>query len=201
MLGLVQRLAGRRPIQSLKPVKVWDEELDETIKKVVGEWAGRIDEGSRPHALSVLSGMHLWNDSLDASHTISQDIPNPVGSYWHAIMHRMEGDYWNSKYWYSRVGKHPVFTEQYDFVQELLAGENSGRVRAELESLVRTGQWDSCRFVDAVEKKIEKERDEAVIAVLERVQWYETALLLRFCFRAAGELTDMDLNDIESELV
>ncbi|TMV50202.1 hypothetical protein FE783_11635 [Paenibacillus mesophilus] len=201
MIDLVQRLAGRKPIQSLKPVTVWDAELDDTIKMVVGEWAERKEAGNHSHALSVLSGMHLWNDSLDASHTISQNLHTPSGSYWHAIMHRMEGDYWNSKYWYNRVGKHPVFSELSGYVKELLAEEKSGRVRAELEALVRTVEWDPNRFVDAVERQVEKERDEAVIAVLERVQWCETALLLRYCYRAAGEGADIDLNDIESELV
>jgi hypothetical protein len=37
-----------------------------------------------------------------------QSIETPSGSYWHAIMHRREGDFSNSKYWYRRVGQHPV---------------------------------------------------------------------------------------------
>jgi hypothetical protein len=41
---------------------------------------------------------------------------------------------------------------------------------------------------------MEKERDEAVVAVLEKIQWHETALLLRHCYRAAGALSDMNLD-------
>lgn len=56
----------------------------------------------------VLSGLWLYVDDLDRSHTLSQDIHTSTGSYWHAIMHRREGDFWNSKYWFRKVGDHPV---------------------------------------------------------------------------------------------
>jgi hypothetical protein len=30
------------------------------------------------------------------------------GAFWHGIMHRREPDAWNSKYWFRKVGRHPV---------------------------------------------------------------------------------------------
>jgi hypothetical protein len=39
---------------------------------------------------------------------VSQKIETPSGSYFHAIMHRMEGDFGNAKYWYARCQNHPV---------------------------------------------------------------------------------------------
>lgn len=52
----------------------------------------------------------LWLafDYLDESHALSQELHTPEGSFWHAIMHRREPDAWNSKYWWRRVGSHPV---------------------------------------------------------------------------------------------
>ena len=44
-------------------------------------------------AKAVLAGLWLWHDWLDESHTISQALPSPAGSFWHAIMHRREGDF------------------------------------------------------------------------------------------------------------
>jgi hypothetical protein len=61
-------------------------------------------------ARACLSGLWLRFDFLDESHTISQEIETPTGSFWHAIMHRREGDFGNSKYWWRRVGKHPALT-------------------------------------------------------------------------------------------
>lgn len=54
------------------------------------------------------AGLWLLHHYLDASHDISQTLKTPEGSWWHAIMHRMEGDYGNSKYWYRSVGDHPA---------------------------------------------------------------------------------------------
>ena len=67
-------------------------------------------------ARCALAGLHLLFGQLEASHAISQSIEAPVGSYWHAIMHRLEGDYGNSKYWYRRAATHPLMeklAEQY----------------------------------------------------------------------------------------
>ncbi len=56
-----------------------------------------------------VSGIWLLHNFLHPSHEISQGIHSREGSFWHAIMHRLEGDFWNSKYWYRKVGNHPTF--------------------------------------------------------------------------------------------
>ena len=55
------------------------------------------------------AGLWLYVDELDRSHTVSQGIDDATGSYWHGIMHRREGDFANSHYWFRKVGTHPVF--------------------------------------------------------------------------------------------
>lgn len=62
----------------------------------------------RDMALACLSGLWLLHDFLDESHQISQDLESTTGSYWHGVMHRREPDAWNSKYWFQKVGRHPV---------------------------------------------------------------------------------------------
>lgn len=62
----------------------------------------------RTFAEACLAGLWLYHDYLDESHRLSQEVATPDGSYWHAIMHRREPDAWNSKYWFRRIGTHPV---------------------------------------------------------------------------------------------
>src|SRR5438552_15672453 len=66
---------------------------------------------SRAFASACLAGLWLYHDFLDESHASSQDLDTAEGSYWHAILHRREPDYWNSKYWFRRCLRHPIFDE------------------------------------------------------------------------------------------
>ncbi len=57
----------------------------------------------------AFSGLLLWLGGWEQCHTTSQDVEGATGSYWHAIVHRMEPDFWNSDYWFRRVGAYPTF--------------------------------------------------------------------------------------------
>jgi hypothetical protein len=73
----------------------------------------RVDDFAPLDALAAkacLAGLWLYFDFLNESHSISQDLPDSHGAFWHAIMHRREPDAWNSKYWFRKVGRHPVLT-------------------------------------------------------------------------------------------
>ncbi|MBS1214473.1 MAG: hypothetical protein H6R26_3090, partial [Proteobacteria bacterium] len=75
----------------------------------------KIDDAFLPDAVvdpgmaqAALAGIWLYDDFLDESHRISQNIQTTTGSFWHGIVHRREPDSWNSKYWFERVGSHPI---------------------------------------------------------------------------------------------
>ena len=90
-------------------------------------------------AACCLAALWLYHDFLDESHTLSQDIDTTTGSYWHGIMHRREPDAGNAKYWFRRVGTHPVFA--------LLAAE----AKEHSPELLTSSDWDPFAFIDFCE--------------------------------------------------
>ena len=65
-------------------------------------------------ATACLAGLWLCYDFLDESHRLSQDGDDVSFRYWHGIMHRREPDYDNAKYWFRRVGEHPIFDRLFE---------------------------------------------------------------------------------------
>jgi hypothetical protein len=102
--NLKATLLARSPLPPLQPPSVYRPELTTQIRQL-------------KLAPLVEAGLHLWNDDLESAHTIAQENENPEGNYWHAILHRREGDFSNSLYWYRRVGSHPVLKEFADLTQ------------------------------------------------------------------------------------
>jgi hypothetical protein len=132
-------------------------------------------------AAAVLSGLWLWHDFLDESHTLSQGIQTPSGSFWHAIMHRREGDFSNAKYWYARCAAHPVLASlaiKADDVLKPFPADKS------LLRLTAHG-WNANGFVDLVEAVHDRPDDprHRVAVLLQQLEW---RTLLDFCTAAAA---------------
>jgi hypothetical protein len=95
-------------------------------------------------AAACLAGLWLRFDFLDESHTLSQQIETPEGSAWHAIMHRREGDFGNSKYWWRRVGKHPALIgDPFAFVDEVEEAAKRGKGNPAALRDRQQSEWES----------------------------------------------------------
>ena len=57
------------------------------------------------------AALWLYIDELDRSHKVSQGVEDATGSFWHGIMHRREGDFSNSHFWFDKVGEHPAILQ------------------------------------------------------------------------------------------
>jgi hypothetical protein len=91
-------LLSRSPLPPLRPGAAFEESLAAAIDTL------------RVRILTK-AALHLLNDDLERCHRIAQEHENPLGNYLHAVLHRREGDFENSLYWYNRVGGYPVLDQ------------------------------------------------------------------------------------------
>lgn len=132
----------------------------------------------REMARACLAGLWLYHDFLDESHRISQSLHGREGSYWHGIMHRREGDYANAKYWFRRVGPHPIH-EALSLGARALARD----AKAGGASVGASGAWDAAAFVDLCAAACAGQSDAADLC--QRIQEREWQLLFDYCYRRA----------------
>lgn len=173
--AIVSRLNSHTP--SLYPEDIWQPSLSAAI----GDWNEPAADAEMQAACRA--GLLLWNDDLDASHRVAQDIETPTGSFWHAIMHRREGDGGNSKYWWARTGRHPAFAGVRDAVLETLSAHGNGEAVAFRRALEQAGTWTPEVFVDCCEAWKKSGGDDAW---LRAVQLAEMRALLDWCHAATN---------------
>lgn len=177
---LVAALRSRPEPPSLGPARTWNSDLKISRQRARALLAP-CDVRDAEFANAVKSGLLLWNDQLDASHTISQDIHNKTGSYWHGIMHRREPDYGNAKYWMRRVDAHPIFPDLREAAIELAdAAEQTPDVMRIRQAIACRPDWDSFAMVDYCEAANRGRVDAESVALLRRVQLAEIELLLAY---------------------
>lgn len=132
-------------------------------------------------AQALLAGLLLWHDLLDESHKISQFIEgeghDTNGDYWHAIMHRREPDFGNAKYWFRRVGPHPIHPDLADHARRNLSA-------TPFEQIGYNDKWSPTAFVDACQSA-SRSADEATDLALRQCQADEILLLLLHTCRSA----------------
>lgn len=140
----------------------------------------------RAAASACLAGLWLYHDFLDESHALSQELASVEGSYWHGIMHRREPDYGNAKYWFRRVGPHPI-GQPLAAAARQLAAENA--LDEASRFLAQQSAWHQDAFVDLCEAAARGQSNAA--GLCRQIQQREWFLLFDHCWRrACGESGD-----------
>jgi hypothetical protein len=171
-LDQFRKLIATTELPELGPQRRGGTRAEAELERALTEFfrANNISSGIQP---LLRSAALLWHDHLDASHTISQSIETPEGSWLHGIMHRREPDYGNAKYWFRRVGQHAAFPKLANHVTELLGGDDlAGR-------LIQNDEWLPFAFVDECERAA---RNPQRSRLLREIQAAEFAVLLEHIF-------------------
>lgn len=123
-------------------------------------------------AICHRAGLFLWNDDLARAHPLIQDLPDPTASFWHAILHRREGDFSNAKYWWHQTGTHAAFEEICDVVLHRAPDFPF------IDELRASGKWEAAIFSDFCQKAVQ---NSAWKTECETVQRLEMKILLEWC--------------------
>ncbi|MGH7214092.1 MAG: hypothetical protein ACREIT_04955 [Tepidisphaeraceae bacterium] len=132
-------------------------------------------------ARGMLAGLWLWHDWLDESHKLSQELETPEGSFWHAIMHRREGDFSNSKYWYNRVGAHALYPSISAQANAIIADAPPDKAILR----VNFSAWNPAALVDLVEQVHGTPPDDPKHRIAVALQQLEWRVLFDHCAREA----------------
>lgn len=108
------------------------------------------------------AALHLLNDDIASCHDIAQaNDGDPDFDLLHAILHRREGDFWNSVWWVNRL-RSPLLREIH-----------GGKTLADAKARAKT-------MVDGVERwHRDGQRDGEEVRALRRLQHHELTLLVR----------------------
>ena len=178
---IITELESRDSFPPLSPTKEWSSTLPTRLENYsLGELFDGFAVTDSEFGNCVRSGLLLWNDALDSSHEIVQNIGTKTGNYWHAIMHRRESDYSNAKYWFGRVGKHPIYFQLLCYAQELSQTEQLEEYTKILES---NDEWNPDQFVDWCQAATNSEDNKKTF--LEQIQLKELQLLIDFSCKNA----------------
>jgi hypothetical protein len=120
----------------------------------------------------VRGGLLYALDAIDEAHKIFQDSPGDLGSYWHGMMHRREGDFDNARYWFRRAGVLPVFDEMHR-----TASEHSA-------VMARQSNWDPYLFTGECEQARFGETEN--LKELAALQLVEFEVLFDYCWRQSA---------------
>src|SRR5207247_3524917 len=124
----------------------------------------------------VRAGAFWLHGFLDEAHELAQKDRTAEGSYWHALMHRSEGDFSNSMYWYQKVGNHTIFPALRAEVEKMDAiGSSFEKAR---RTLLLESQWNPAPFVNLCQQAYQGSFGESEL--LQRVAAAEYNLLMGY---------------------
>jgi len=112
-----------------------------------------------------MAGLWQYFDCFEEAHQLADACETPSGYYWHAIVHRREGDSGNAAYWFRKAGMHAAY--------ETLAAE-AAKIAGQFSAPeFRGGEWDPFAFVSFCDRARRKpgSAHERMAMEIQRAEW------------------------------
>jgi hypothetical protein len=138
-----------------------DEELIEFLRSADLAQLGGFPSSAIPYARSLLL---LAAGDIESAHRIAQETSSANGAYVHGMIHRVDDDFDNARYWFFRAGVHPASPEIYR------------RAAANSQRIANHPTWDAGRVTDWLEES----RATGASQELKVVLRIETEVLLEY---------------------
>jgi hypothetical protein len=164
---------------------LWHDSLDECHKIAQKEPEHLRRSAPNPHQIPSKPSLKVYFvESVESDNGLEmRNLRDATESlaFWHAIMHRREGDFSNSKYWFARCRGHAVLGTMASYANDILHPLPADK---SLLRLMRNG-WDPDAFVDLTEQVYDRPDDarHGAAVALQRIEW---RLLFNHCARSAA---------------
>jgi hypothetical protein len=165
-------LRTEKLLAKLTPSEPLDRPLAREIREADdAKIAGEKTIGAAAMFALVRGGLLYAVDALEPAHAIFQDAPTDLGSYWHGMMHRREGDFDNARYWFRRAGTSPFFASLHRVASEVSA------------DMARQANWDPYLFTGQCEQA--RFGAEELVGEMAQLQRIEFDAIFDYCWRQA----------------
>jgi hypothetical protein len=108
------------------------------IQQAVVAEEDEIAPAKGPEASCTRSLLLLAAGGLDEAHRIVQEMSTPTGAYIHGVIHRVDDDFDNARYWFGRARMYPAGDQMYQ------------RAAANSLAIARHPTWDPGLVTDMV---------------------------------------------------
>jgi len=173
-------MSANSPTPIAEPIKQWLDTLPKTmpltaVKHPAEQKALRVllsdAKLARDPLVKAMLGLRIGE--IDQPHVIVQNDPSPLGSYLHGVVHRLEQDFWNSKYWFRQIRDVAVLSSISRIVSEILTDNGMADAASQM-GILKGSQFQPVEFVTACEQASgNSKRSEQDLASLERVGYAE----------------------------
>lgn len=138
------------------------------IQQVTAAKEKEIAPGTGPTASCIRSLLFLAAGGLSQAHRIVQEMSTTDAAYIHGVIHRVDDDFDNARYWFRGARVHPAAAEMYR------------RASASSPTMSQSAGWDPILVTDLLEKS----RSSGVSEELQTLLTIEFEELLRFLWSA-----------------